>query len=94
MRHVFLPTEHSESDLVLAGLLAELVESETLYVTWSPSGYQRPLIETILRPVAPAAPAPAEAPLAGLLSEIVGTMAAFVTALFAPRPAARQGDAS
>ena len=98
MRHVYLPTEHSDSDLVLAGQVAERLESSSLYVTWGPRGYEEPIVETVVRPAAPAVAvdtpaAPVEGPLHGLLTEVVGTMAAFVAALFAPRPAAGPGEA-
>ena len=32
---LYLPAEHDEADLVLAGLIAELVDSAELYVTWT-----------------------------------------------------------
>jgi hypothetical protein len=90
MRHVYLPTEHSDTDLVLAGQIAERLESRTLYVTWSPRGYELPEVETIVR-AAPPEPVPSperadESPLHGLFTEVVGTMAALVAAIFAPRP--------
>ncbi|HEX8105230.1 MAG TPA: hypothetical protein VF533_21600 [Solirubrobacteraceae bacterium] len=95
MPHVYLPTEHSEADLVMAGQLAELLESDELYVTWSPRGYQEPQIETIVRVERPKpVPAPAQHQHS-LLTEVLGTMAAFVASLFAPRPAEqRTGTAS
>ena len=86
MPHVFLPTEHSNADLVLAGQLAELLESDSLYVTWSERGYEEPQVETLLR-VERAEVAAPEPPAHSLLTEVLGTMAAFVAALFAPRPA-------
>jgi len=85
MPHVFLPTEHSNADLVLAGQVAELLESDSLYVTWSARGYEEPQVETLLR-VERAQPVPA-APSHSLLTEVVGTMVAFVAAVFGPRPA-------
>src|SRR5262245_17307472 len=36
MAHVILPVEHSEADLVLAGQIAELIDSAELYVAWTP----------------------------------------------------------
>ncbi len=88
MRSVYLPVEHSESDLVLAGQLADMLESTALYVTWGPQGYEQPQVETVVRVVDPA-PAPPEHPEHSLLVEVVGIMAAFVAAIFAPRPASR-----
>ncbi len=86
MRSVYLPVEHSQADLVLAGQLADMLESSALYVTWGAQGYEQPQVETVVRVVDPAPPAP-ERPQASLLVEVLGTMAAFVAAIFAPRPA-------
>lgn len=85
MPHVYLPSEHSEADLVLAGQVAEVLESDALYVTWSERGYEEPHVETVLRSAPPARSAPA--PQHSLLIEVLGTMAAFVAAMFSPRPA-------
>ena len=94
MRNVYLPVEHSESDLALAGQVAELLESSALYVTWSPRCYEQPQVEAMVRAL-PAGPAAAPAhPAHGLLTEVLGTMAAFVAALFAPRPAQRGSAAA
>ena len=87
MPNVYLPCEHTDADLVLAGQLAELLESDSLYVTWAGSCYEEPQVQALVRVDPPAAPA---APGHGLLTEIVGTMVAFVAALFAPRPAPAQ----
>ena len=92
MPHVYLPAEHSEADLVLAGQLADVLESNELYVTWSPRGYEEPQVETVVRIQEPE-PAPA-APEHSLLAEVLGTMAAFVAAIFAPRPAERRTGAA
>ena len=92
MRHVYLPVEHSDDDLTLAGQVAECLESRSLYVTWSGLGYQHPDVETLWRPVEEEAPprapeAAAASPLHGLLTEAIGTMVAFVAALTKPRTA-------
>ena len=92
MRNVYLPTEHSEADLVLAGQLADMLESSALYVTWGPQGYVSPEVETIVRDVTPE-PARPE-PLPSLWVEVIGTMAAFVAAIFGPRPSPRGGSAA
>jgi hypothetical protein len=84
MRHVYLPVEHSEADLVLAGQLAELLGSECLYVTWSRGGYELPEVPAAVRVVDPPAPALAGPPH-GLLAEIVGAMAAVLAGLLAGR---------
>ena len=93
MRSVYLPVEHSEADLVLAGQLADMLESSSLYVTWGSEGYEQPEVETRVRIVDPTSPPPQPQPT--LLVEVLGTMAAFVAAIFAPRPAPRaQGGTS
>ena len=92
MRNVYLPTEHSEADLVLAGQLADMLESSALYVTWGPQGYVSPEVETIVRDVSPD-PARSE-PLPSLWVEVIGTMAAFVAAIFGPRQAPPSQGAS
>ena len=40
MSQLFLPVEHTEADLVLAGQIAERIESAELYVVWTPEGGQ------------------------------------------------------
>lgn len=89
MRHVHLPVEHSDEDLLLAGHVAERLESRSLYVTWSPGGYRQPAVETLWRAtetVAPPVPAaPAVAPSATGLLGPVGTVVAFLAAAFKPR---------
>ena len=35
MAQLYLPLEHTEADLVLAGQIAESIESAELYVTWT-----------------------------------------------------------
>jgi hypothetical protein len=37
MAQLYLPAEHTEADLVLAGQIAETVASAELYVTWTPA---------------------------------------------------------
>jgi hypothetical protein len=37
MAQLFLPVEHTEADLVLAGQIAERIDSAQLYVTWTPA---------------------------------------------------------
>jgi len=47
---LYLPAQHDEADLVLAGLIAELVDSAELYVTWTTSqGPATPAIPAVLR---------------------------------------------
>jgi hypothetical protein len=83
MRHVFLPVEHTSSDIALAGQVAELLESGSLYVTWSPRGYESPQVQAAVRVVEPGTDlvlARAQGP--GFLAEVIGCMAALVAGLF------------
>ena len=50
MSQLYLPAEHTEADLVLAGQIAERVESAELYVAWTPEhGHAAPEIPALLR---------------------------------------------
>ena len=54
MAQLFLPAEHTETDLVLAGQIAELVDSAALYVAWTPEhGRAVPEVEVELRALLP-----------------------------------------
>jgi hypothetical protein len=54
MAQLFLPAEHTEADLVLAGQIAELVHSGTLYVAWTPEhGRAVPVVKAELRALLP-----------------------------------------
>ena len=89
MRHVYLPIEHSDDDLALAGQVAECLESRSLYVTWSPDGYRPPDLETLWGPAedsGAAAPRPDAVPAYGIWAEAVGIVVAFIAALCRPRP--------
>lgn len=88
MRHVYLPIEHSDDDLALAGQVAECLESRSLYVTWSvDEGYQQPDIETLWRPVEPVASAAPQPPSYGVWAGAIGTVVALIAALVKPRTA-------
>ena len=92
MPNVYLPCEHTDADLALAGQLADLLESDSLYVTWAGSRYEEPQVQALVR--VEEAPAERTVPEHGLLTEIVGTMVAFVAALFGPRPAPARRSAA
>jgi hypothetical protein len=50
MPQLYLPADHSDADLVLAGQVAELLESAELHVTWTPAaGQAAPEIPALLR---------------------------------------------
>jgi hypothetical protein len=50
MSQLYLPVEHTEADLVLAGQIAESIDSAELYVTWTPEhGHSAPEVSAELR---------------------------------------------
>jgi hypothetical protein len=50
MAQLYLPADHTEADLLLAGRVAERVESGELYVAWTPDfGTSAPAIAAELR---------------------------------------------
>jgi len=67
MPHLFLPSEHTDADLMLAADIAAAVESEDLYVAWTleagPGG--TPEVEAVVSEAQP--PAPVLNPFAELI---------------------------
>jgi hypothetical protein len=54
MAQLYLPVAHTEADLVLAGQIAERIDSGELYVTWTPEhGRAIPEVVAELRAAAP-----------------------------------------
>ena len=54
MAHLYLPLEHTDADLVLAGQIAEAIDSAELYVTWTPEhGCAVPEVVAELRVASP-----------------------------------------
>jgi hypothetical protein len=54
MAQLYLPVAHTEADLVLAGQIAELIDSAELYVAWTPqSGRAIPEVVAELRAAVP-----------------------------------------
>ena len=54
MPHLYLPAEHTDADLVLAGQVAELIDSAELYVTWTPTaGHAAPAVPAVMREPSP-----------------------------------------
>ena len=84
MRHVFMPAQHTDEDLVLAGQLVTALDSAELYVTLTADGqYAAPTVPAAVRDVEIAEPAaPAGPTLFGVLMHRV---AALVIGLLAPR---------
>ena len=58
MAQLYLPMEHTDADLVLAGQVAESIDSAELYVVWSAEhGACSPQVVAELRHAAPSWPA-------------------------------------
>lgn len=54
MAQLYLPLAHTEADLVLAGQIAELIDSAELYVVWTAAeGRAVPEVVAELRPAVP-----------------------------------------
>jgi hypothetical protein len=54
MAQLYLPVAHTEADLVLAGQIAELIDSAELYVAWTPQhGRAVPEVMAELRAAVP-----------------------------------------
>jgi hypothetical protein len=54
MAQLYLPVAHTEADLVLAGQIAEVIDSAELYVTWTPA--EGPAIPEVVAELRAAAP--------------------------------------
>ena len=77
MPHLYLPTEHTDADLVLAADVAAAVSSADLYVTWTiESGSGAPEVEAVVREE------PTRAP--GLIAGIGRAVAALWRAITGP----------
>ena len=90
MPQLYLPAEHTDADLILAGLVAQRVDSAELYVVWTPErGQASPEVAAVLRDPAPSFRR-GMAILLSALGELVKSMFARVPAeqpLPAPAPA-------
>jgi hypothetical protein len=84
MPHLYLPTEHTDADLVLAAGIAAAVSSRDLYVTWTlDSGAGAPEVEAVVREERPAPPAN---PFADLIVALAQGVGALWRSLTAPAP--------
>jgi len=90
MPTVYLPMEHSEAELALAGRVAEALECSALYVTWSPRGYEEcdregvlvaaPAVSRTVTPAGLSTSARGDSRLARALSHLATFIAAVFTA--------------
>jgi hypothetical protein len=86
MPHLYLPSEHTDADLVLAADVAVAVSSADLYVAWThEAGRGAPEIEAVVREERPAAPV---SPLAELVVALAQGVSALWRSLTGP-PAQR-----
>ena len=86
MPHLYLPTEHTDKDLVLAADVAAAVSSADLYVTWTiEAGVGTPEVEAVVREERPA---PESNPFADVLVALFQGVAALWRSLTGP-PAQR-----
>jgi hypothetical protein len=85
MSHLYLPTEHNDTDLALASAVAEAIESSELFVAWTHEGgtAAAPEVRALLRDPAPVM----RNPLTEALIEIAAAFHALVNLLFFRRPA-------
>ena len=82
MPHLYLPTEHTDKDLVLAADVAAAVSSADLYVTWTiEAGVGTPEVEAVVREERPA---PEANPFAELLVALFQGVATLWRALTGP----------
>jgi hypothetical protein len=86
MPHLYLPSEHTDADLVLAADVAAAVSSADLYVAWThDAGQATPEVEAIVREERAAAPV---SPFADLLAALAQGVSALWRTLTGP-PAQR-----
>ena len=92
MPQLYLPAEHTDADLILAGLVAQRVDSAELYVAWTPEhGRATPEIAAELREPSVG--------VGGTFALLLGALIEFCVALFGrvpaqpPVPAAAPADA-
>ncbi len=81
MPHVYMPADHTAADILLAGRIAEAVDSSELFVAWTSDA------GTVFAPEAPAPSAPAPAPMnpfAQALAEVVVAFGALFSLLLRP----------
>jgi hypothetical protein len=91
MSHLYLPAEHTDTDLALASAVAEAIASNELFVAWTCENgcVAAPAVKAMVRNPEPAL----RNPFAEALIEIVAAFHALVNLLFFRKPA-RAEDAA
>jgi hypothetical protein len=86
MSHLYLPTEHNDTDLALASAVAEAIDSNELFVAWTyETGVAAPpVVKALLR--RHPEPLPMRNPFAEALSEIAAAFTALMSLIFFRRP--------
>jgi|SRR5215210_2184129 len=84
MSHLYLPTEHTDTDLALASAVAEAIASNELFVAWTCEGGAAAAPE-VRATVRDPEPAPRN-PFAEALIEIVAAFHALVNLMLFRRP--------
>ena len=85
MSHLYLPTEHNDTDLALASAVAEAIDSNELFVAWThESGHAAPpVVKAFMRQL----PEPEmRNPFAEALIEIAAAFGALMSLIFFRRP--------
>jgi hypothetical protein len=91
MPHLYLPSEHTDADLVLAADVAAAVFSADLYVSWTiDSGHGAPEIEAVVREETVTPPGNAFSDLILALAQGVGALWRSITGPPAQRVAPAQ----
>ena len=85
MSHLYLPAEHTDTDLALASAVADAIDSNELFVAWTLDGglAAAPVVKALVRP---RPEPPLRNPIAEALSEIAAAFGAFVRLLSFRRP--------
>ena len=85
MSHLYLPSEHTDTDLALASAVAEAIDSNELFVAWTyESGVSAPpVVKAFLRDSAEPV---LRNPFAEALSEIAAAFGAFMSLVLFRRP--------
>jgi hypothetical protein len=81
MPHLYLPTDHTDADLVLAADVAAAVSSADLYVTWTiDAGAGAPEVEAVVRDE----PLPARNAFVGIAAALAHGVAALWRSITGP----------
>jgi hypothetical protein len=85
MSHLYLPAEHTDTDLALASAVAEAVDSNELFVAWTCDGgvAAAPVVKALLRTHPEP---PLRNPFAEALTEIAAAFGALISLIFLRRP--------